>query len=147
MLWLLLALRHRVLEHLVRQIKAAFLVDVVGLGSLGDIDVPKTQHLVSLDFNLGLAVARRDRCSIRHLVSGVAIVLQLSVVEVLGVGRWLALTHRHCGLDLTGRANFLLASGVGYRATDLNPASLGHPTVNVGRLLHGLRDAMPRHLL
>lgn len=52
----------RVLKHLVGHIELSFLINVVGLSSLANIDVPKTQHLVALNLNLSFAIASSD-CS------------------------------------------------------------------------------------
>lgn len=92
-----------VLEDLIGQTEGAFLVDVVCRGTLADVHVPKTQHLVALDFNLRLAVRGRDgRAILGHLVF-VVIVAHLGAVEILGV-RWrLARAHRLRSLLLAWR--------------------------------------------
>lgn len=52
----------RVLKHLIGHIELSLLVNVVGLSSLANIDVPQTQHLVALNLNLSFAIASSD-CS------------------------------------------------------------------------------------
>lgn len=64
-LWLLLLLLlagslSAVLEHRVRQVKVALLIDVVGLRSLANVDVPQAQHLVSLDLDLSFSIFSCD---------------------------------------------------------------------------------------
>ena len=62
---LLLMLLHLVLEHLVGEIESSFVVDVVRLSALSNIDVPKAQQLVALDLDLSLTVSSCDCSTIR----------------------------------------------------------------------------------
>ena len=89
----------RILEHLVRHIELTFLIDVVRLGSLPDINIPQTKHLVTLNFNLCLSITGcdsspilldlplvcRDAATILYLVR--SIIFHLCTVEVLGMCR------------------------------------------------------------
>lgn len=118
----------RVLEHLIGHVKGAFLVDVVCRYCLSDafierrslayIYIPKTEHLVSLDLDLSLAVACGDRSSILLLLGlllllgercpaflltslcRTALLVQLGAIEVLCMRWWLTLTDRFCRLFL-----------------------------------------------
>ena len=56
-----------ILEHLVRQIEWALLVNIIGLSALADVHIPEAEHLIASDFDLRLAIARIDSCSIRLL--------------------------------------------------------------------------------
>ena len=113
LLLLLLLLHHvgRVLEHLVGQVERPLLVNIVGRGTLADIDIPKTEHLVSLNLNLSFTVASRDCCAIRRntticcCVRGEHIIgwgnshhgtfiFHLSTIKVLSVSRRFALADR-----------------------------------------------------
>lgn len=61
-------LLHLVLKHLVGKIKGSFLIDVVRLRALSNIDIPKAQQLVTLDLDLSLAVSSGDCCTICDFV-------------------------------------------------------------------------------
>ena len=50
---------------MVGQVERALLVDVIGRGALADIDVPKAEHLITLNLDLSLAIVRRDSCAVR----------------------------------------------------------------------------------
>ena len=69
--WRLLLLHHvgRILEHLVGQVEGAFLVDVIGGGSLADIDIPQAKHLIPLYLDLSLAITSRYCRTIRRHAS------------------------------------------------------------------------------
>jgi len=49
---------------LIGHIELSFLVNVVGLSTLTNIDVPQTQHLVALNLNLSFAIASSDRSAV-----------------------------------------------------------------------------------
>ena len=70
----LLLLLHWVLKHLVGEIEGAFLIDIVCLRALSDIDIPEAKHLVvALDLDLGFAVTSGDCRSISDFVGGVVV--------------------------------------------------------------------------
>ena len=93
---------------MVRQIERGFLIDVVSGCALTDmclinIDIPKTEHLVTRDLNLCFTVSSCDRCAIlraifahvvRSLIGSLGvIILHLGTVEVLSVSWRLTLAN------------------------------------------------------